>query len=172
MEILLESITADPSELELTAEAAELDLHLDLASLASPVVYNVSAWKIEDEIFLNGTVTYKMQLTCARCLCEFDNAYSYPMDLVLQLVPDERLRETADEDDEFVMISGSRTTYVLDQHLRDLIILEQPMKPVCKEDCQGLCAQCGTNLNEQGCNCTIKEDDPRWEALKKFTNNN
>lgn len=172
MEILLESITADPSELELTAEAAELDLHLELASLASPVVYNVSAWKIEDEIFLNGTVTYKMQLTCARCLCEFDNPYTFPMDLVLQLVPDERLRETADEDDEFVMISGSRTTYVLDQHLRDLITLELPMKPVCKEDCQGLCPRCGTNLNEQGCNCVIKEDDPRWEALKKFTNNN
>ncbi len=172
MEILLESITADPSELELTAEATELDLHLDLAALASPVVYNVSAWRIEDEIFLNGTVTYKMQLTCARCLNEFDSPYSFPLDLVLQLVPDDRLRQDADEGDEFTMISGSRTTYVLDQHLRDLITLELPMKPVCQENCQGLCPRCGTNLNEQSCTCIIKEDDPRWEALKKFTNNN
>ena len=172
MEILLDSITADPSELELAAEAAELDLHLDLASIASQVVYNVSAWRIEEEIFLNGTVTYTLQLTCARCLNEFAQAYSFPMDLVLQMVPDDQLKQEADEGDEFIMISGARTTYVLDQHLRDLITLENPLKPLCREDCAGLCSHCGTNLNEQGCNCIIKEDDPRWEALKKLSNNN
>lgn len=172
MEILLDSITADPSELELTASPEELDLHLDLAALDSPVVYRLTAWKIEDEIFLDGTVTYTLRQACARCLTDFPEKYSLPMKLVLQLVPDDRLREQDDGDDEFIMISASRTTYVLDQNLRDLITLELPMKATCRSDCKGLCPKCGTNWNEQRCNCDVKEIDPRWDALKKLSDNN
>jgi len=172
MEILLDSITADPSDLELTADAAELELHLELANLVTPVDYKLTAWRMEDEIFLNGTVTYTMQQTCARCLVEYEVPYSLKMDLVLQMVQDDLLRQEADEGEEFIMISSSLTTFVLDQQLRDLITFENPLKPLCRGDCAGLCPRCGTNLNEQGCNCIIKEDDPRWDALKNLSNNN
>jgi len=50
----------------------------------------------------------------------------------------------------------------------EALVLELPMKPVCREDCRGLCPVCGTNLNERECGCRVEEADPRLEALKKL----
>jgi uncharacterized protein len=170
MEIQLDTITADPSELDLSASAEELDLQLDLAAVQGPVSLRLTAWRIEDEVFLNGTVAYSIQYTCARCLGEFLSDCALPLHLVLQLVADEAVAETDDEDDEFVAVSASRTEYILDQHLRDLIALEVPMKPVCREDCRGLCPICGANKNETTCECQQDRQDPRWDALRKLRN--
>jgi uncharacterized protein len=47
-----------------------------------------------------------------------------------------------------------------------------PMKPLCKEDCAGLCATCGKDLNKVKCKCTQEEIDPRWAELLKLKNSN
>lgn len=171
MEIQLDTITADPSELELTAVPGDLDLRLELAQVLPAVNYRLSAWRIEDEIFLNGTVAYTIQYTCARCLREFEQDCALPLNLVLQLVADEQSVAGEAEDDVFVPIAASRTVYVLDQHLRDLIALEVPMKPMCRADCRGLCPRCGTNLNDGQCDCRSEREDPRWDALRKLKEN-
>jgi uncharacterized protein len=41
-----------------------------------------------------------------------------------------------------------------------------PMKPLCREDCRGLCLRCGQDLNTTACGCAVETDDPRWEALR------
>lgn len=60
-----------------------------------------------------------------------------------------------------------------DQHRLDLaawaqtaVGLEFPARVLCREDCAGLCTQCGTNLNASTCDCTVDTHDPRWDALK------
>jgi uncharacterized protein len=50
--------------------------------------------------------------------------------------------------------------------LGEQILLEVPMKVVCREDCKGLCLTCGHNLNESDCRCPPTVSDPRWQALK------
>jgi uncharacterized protein len=50
--------------------------------------------------------------------------------------------------------------------LRELILMEVPMKPVCRLDCRGLCPQCGANLNAGQCACPVEEADPRWAKLQ------
>lgn len=171
MEISLETIKAEPSDLGLSADPAELELRLDLAEITSPVTFKGRVWRIEDEIFLDGVINYAVKYTCARCLTEFINECELPLNLVLQLVADDQLGEPDDDDDQFVMISAAKTTYALDQHVRDLIALEAPLKPVCREDCAGLCPQCGTNRNETQCECQTKPADSRWEALRKLSEN-
>ena len=48
--------------------------------------------------------------------------------------------------------------------VRDAIVLELPMAPLCTQDCAGLCPQCGANLNEGACGC-VAPSDPRWANL-------
>ncbi len=50
------------------------------------------------------------------------------------------------------------------------ILLSLPAKHLCREDCRGLCPKCGKNLNEGECGCSLRETDPRWDALKNLFN--
>jgi uncharacterized protein len=71
-------------------------------------------------------------------------------------------------------------SFTLDEHhildlteaIRQYIITAMPMKPLCKEDCAGLCATCGKDLNKVKCSCTQEEIDPRWAELLKLKNSN
>lgn len=172
MEIQLDTITVATSELTLKATPEELDLKLDLAALGTDVVYNLTARRIEDEVFLDGTLSYSMQLTCARCLEEYAQPYRSPMRLVIQLVADKSAVDVEDGDTEgFVIFPEAQADFSLDQHVRDMIALELPMKPLCRDDCRGLCPQCGANLNETGCDCRSGGTDPRWDGLRKLSNN-
>ncbi|MFA6309607.1 MAG: DUF177 domain-containing protein [Clostridia bacterium] len=56
----------------------------------------------------------------------------------------------------------------IDDALRDNILLKLPMKKICRDDCKGLCASCGKDLNSEKCDCKRDEIDPRLEDLKKF----
>ena len=172
MEVQLDTITAATSELTLKATPEELDLKLDLATLGSDVVYNLTARRIEDEVFLDGTLTFTMNLTCARCVDEFAAPFRLPLRLVIQLVVDESLVQEEDADsEEFVLFPEAKKAFSLDQQVRDLIALELPMKPLCRIDCRGLCPQCGANLNESPCGCKSSGPDPRWDGLRKLSNN-
>ena len=52
--------------------------------------------------------------------------------------------------------------------MREQFYLSLPMKPLCREDCQGLCPACGTNLNRGLCTCKRDWDDPRMAALRNL----
>jgi uncharacterized protein len=56
----------------------------------------------------------------------------------------------------------------LTEIVRQAILLAQPMRPLCREDCAGLCTECGQNLNEGQCDCAAERVDPRWEILKQL----
>ncbi len=168
MEILLDTITPVARELSLSSTPEELALKLDLAVLDSNVDYAFAARRVEDEVFLDGDLTFSIRFTCARCLEDFVTAFRLPLNLVIQLVSDEEVAREDEEGDQFVVFPESKKIYPLDQHLRDLITLALPMKPLCKADCRGLCARCGANLNISTCNCNVDELDPRWEALRKL----
>ena len=54
--------------------------------------------------------------------------------------------------------------------IHDLVLLEEPIKRLCKKSCKGLCPACGKNLNETTCTCTVSEYRSRWDALKNLNN--
>ena len=58
----------------------------------------------------------------------------------------------------------------LNELLREQFYLALPMKPLCRDDCKGLCPQCGTNWNTGVCTCTSGWEDPRLAALKGLVN--
>lgn len=56
----------------------------------------------------------------------------------------------------------------LSEVVRQRLLLNQPLHPLCREDCQGLCPTCGQNLNEGVCECSEPTFDPRWAALREL----
>lgn len=52
--------------------------------------------------------------------------------------------------------------------LKEMIVLQHPIKMLCKEDCKGLCPHCGADLNKEQCQCADELTDPRWEKLRKL----
>lgn len=56
----------------------------------------------------------------------------------------------------------------ISQEIRDLVILGLPIRILCREDCKGLCPDCGANLNFENCSCRKEEINPRWEALRQL----
>jgi uncharacterized protein len=59
----------------------------------------------------------------------------------------------------------------LGQLMQEQLYLSLPMKPLCSDDCKGLCPLCGTNLNRGTCECQPNREDPRFAALKNLRAN-
>ena len=57
---------------------------------------------------------------------------------------------------------------LLEDVLREQVLLALPLKVTCSEDCRGLCLHCGKNLNQEKCSCAVPMEDPRWLALKEI----
>jgi uncharacterized protein len=55
---------------------------------------------------------------------------------------------------------------LLEDVLREQVLLALPLKAICREECRGLCPHCGQNLNQEQCTCAESSEDPRWSALK------
>lgn len=168
MEILLDRITIEEKESLLETTPEELELNLELAKLDSNVEFRVRHHRVESEVFLNGTVSFTLKFICARCLEDYAGEFAVPLNLVIKLVPAEQLADADATEDEFVLHPDSESAYKLDRHLRDLVGLAVPLKPICREDCAGLCPQCGTNLNQAGCDCQPAGTDSRWDDLNKL----
>jgi uncharacterized protein len=99
---------------------------------------------------------------CRRCLEPVD----VPVDEELELLfaP---MEESDDPDEENVRpLPENAGELDLIEAIREEVVLTQTLLALCRTDCQGLCPQCGTNLNESSCQCSREEADPRWNALR------
>jgi uncharacterized protein len=123
-----------------------------------------------DELRLTGRVMATVQTDCARCLMPFPIHVDESFDLfyipsVGRLGPDEE-RELAKDD---LLVAFYRDDWLdLDDVVREQIELALPMARVCRDECRGLCPDCGANLNESRCSCIADEPDPRWAALEQL----
>ena len=94
---------------------------------------------------------------CARCTKPVEHPVSF--DLRLRLV--EEAASEGEEDE--AVYTGTRLD--LSEQARQALLLSLPFKLLCREDCAGLCPQCGADLNSGACGCGGKQMDPRWAAL-------
>ena len=99
---------------------------------------------------------------CRRCLEPVTVQIDDDVDLVF--APVDEGEDSAE--DQICPLPPGLTDLDLGVPIREEIILSQSLLEVCREDCKGLCPQCGLNLNEDRCQCTSEEEDPRWDALR------
>ena len=78
------------------------------------------------------------------------------------------LTEREIEEDDLTTAFYENEEIDLGHLMREQFCLSLPMKPLCQQDCRGLCPVCGTNLNRSGCDCKREWEDPRLAALRKL----
>ncbi len=126
------------------------DVPLDVGSFQRGYVHSINSIVLEIEIkkfekifILKGFLEEKISLFCSRCLEPF------PFNLKIDIF--HRLEEKEDpEADAFFIENGIFKPYDM---VYELIDINLPMKPLCSENCKGLCSLCGANLNFEGCDC-------------------
>jgi uncharacterized protein len=122
-----------------------------------------------EDIRLVGGLTAQVETVCARCLEPVAHSLNWAFDLLyrpqgVDRVGDEVAISEADTEIGYYQGEG----VLLEDALREQVLLATPVKMLCREDCQGLCPQCGRNRNTDPCNCELHPSDPRWEALSEI----
>jgi uncharacterized protein len=118
-----------------------------------------------EDIRLVGNVEAHLEFSCARCLEPVPDAVDTSFDLIYRPQGvDRRAHEVAISEAETEIGYYQGEGLLLEDALREQVLLATPVRALCREDCKGLCPQCGRNLNVEQCNCE-HVSDPRWLAL-------
>lgn len=147
----------------------EFSLNYHEAEVSSELKVTANVSKMHDQLLFKGDINLTVRLSCARCTDEFDKKLDTDLVFVLKFVSeqDQELLEEGDSDDYYFLPEGT-LEFNFSEIIRDKIILNIEMKPLCSESCQGLCSQCGQNLNLESCNCNKEIVDERWLPLKEL----
>lgn len=157
------------SEFSRTFQPEEVAQAGDAYRIAAPVRLELEIHKDKERFRLEGRVRTELELPCSRCLEPFRMSVDAPFDLrylpASEMATEEE-REVQDEDIETSYYRDDRID--LNELMREQFYLALPMKPLCREDCRGLCVQCGTNLNTGTCECAPAWEDPRLAPLRSL----
>jgi uncharacterized protein len=157
---------------ERTFEPAVFDPQDPDYRVAAPVQLSMDVQKSGAAAFrVNGRAQTRLELTCSRCIEPFEIPVDAAFDL--QYVPQvENAGEPEREIGEGDLATAFYRDGVLDvtELLREQVQLALPMKPLCRDDCRGLCPECGAPLNRTTCDCAPRWEDPRLAPLKELLN--
>ena len=128
--------------------------------IVRPVLAQGSVVNHAGALVLNGTARSELDLLCDRCGKEFSREKVVALDMLLA---DELEQE--DSEDEIFLLDGNELD--LDELVTTAFVLAMDTKNLCSEDCKGLCAKCGADLNLGPCGCR-PEVDPRLAALAQL----
>ena len=142
----------------------ELDLHdMDFNGtkpLKTPIKVSANAVNRAGVVNLAVSTEFGYTAPCDRCGEETITSFCYGFNHTL-------VQSLAGEN-EGDYIETPDYQLDLDELVTTDILLELPLKHLCREDCKGLCPKCGKNLNSGECECDLREIDPRMEALKNL----
>ena len=164
MKIRLDQVD-EPFVWQETLEVSTTELELPELVEIGAIECRGKVSRMADSYLLRAVLSYEHKLRCMRCLKPVTVPFSSELDLLLEVgrfeTPDPE-RELESEDLGLLHLQDP----ILDTRpiLVEQVHLNIPMKPLCKEDCAGLCAGCGADLNSGPCGCQA-DRDPRWQAL-------
>ncbi|RKY92490.1 MAG: hypothetical protein DRQ13_10340 [Ignavibacteriae bacterium] len=148
----------------------DFEADIDKIELTEPLFgkynTNVVLNKFDDQIILEASTTAGANFICDRCGTEFKQVVNSKYKMIYLL----RSIEGGEEEINITYLSPDAHMIDISKDVRDYMILSIPMKRLCKEDCNGLCAKCGADLNEIQCDCNDDEIDDRWKVLSELKN--
>jgi uncharacterized protein len=122
------------------------------------------------EIRVRGKLSVEVELECDRCLDPVRHSIAEPFDLFYRPAPakGEVPHELAISDGESEIGFFEGNGIELNEILREHILLSLPMHRICRDECAGICPQCGQNRNAGACGCATVQADDRWAALREL----
>ena len=116
---------------------------------------------------LTGDLTIPFFKTCDCCLDEFTDQHTTQFIIILS--NDAEL--SGEEDDDVICLGDADNTVDIGPVIRELVLVEESLKNICRADCKGICQYCGTNRNRENCGCNVDAIvDNRLENLKQIIN--
>lgn len=134
MKIRLAQIAFDGSVFNDTIDPKALDLDTEVIHFSGPLAVKAEVSRITNAVSVKALLTGTIELTCSRCL---------------QAIKTDLHKEVA-----LTYMVEARDLFIdLDPDIREELILDYSINPLCSESCKGLCPRCGKNLNQGGCTC-------------------
>ena len=164
MKISLIGLAEGLHALNFVEKLAELGVE-DQPYLHEDIKIQIDLEKRSPHYFLKNRVQVRGRFAGDRCTEEFDRTISGESRTVFS---SDKAMATTNEVDEVHYLAPDAKEIDLTGEIRETILLAVPMKILCAEDCRGLCAGCGANLNTELCRCAPPPADLRWEALRKL----
>ena len=135
--------------------------------LVAPVCLAFDIFMDKAQFHLVGRTQTTLEMPCGRCL----DPFTFPLDAAFDLRYQPHAANAGEDEREIEEDDLSTAFYDNDaidlgQLMVEQFYLAMPMKPLCRADCKGLCASCGTNLNRGMCACRDEWEDPRLAPLK------
>jgi uncharacterized protein len=178
---LLAEITADGLSLVGEATAEEVGLTEDDAVVQGPLAVSLDLTNVEGLVAVTGVLEGTIVRECVRCLKEYEDPLAFSVRAAFipepkspphhpkRVDPRKARAEVVEaeqevEPDDQYQYQGNQLE--LAPMLREHVILSAPMQPLCSDDCMGLCARCGKNLNEGPCQCAAEPPIPTFRVVQ------
>ena len=116
------------------------------------------------DVLIRGRFDGNVGMECRRCLREV----TVPVEEEFVLLFRAGLDPARAADEDAYALPARGTELDIADAVREQVLLAAPRFAICDDACKGLCPQCGANLNEAGCNCTVASAEPRWAALQNL----
>ena len=158
---VVKSINKEVSE-EVSIEMSSFESRLGEFPILqkSPVVLHLENQE-NKTLFIKGSVDITVGIPCGRCLEEVPTQICFEIDKKLDINESILVDDEMEENDYLIGFELD-----VDKLVYAEILVNWPMKVLCKEDCEGICKVCGANLNKGDCGCQRTELDPRMAAIQ------
>ena len=172
MKIPVDEIPQTPKEIDFSERVEGLneiysqDANRDFR-FAAPLVINLVFYRSGQEVFLHGNLSAEVTGCCARCMEDYTFSLQHSFDVVL--VPEVvKLGRKAEElhAEDLGLSHYDAEEIDLTPLIREQALLALPTRPLCNENCRGLCGMCGVNLNMASCECADNVGDPRMAIFR------
>lgn len=154
-----------------TSRSVVIDDVYDDGRGPEPVRGELTFTNINQRILVQGKLTLDLPLVCSRCLKPFPCKLN--LDIEEEYYPTVDINtgaRTPPPDEAGAFTIDERHVLDLTEAIRQYKETVLPMKPLCREECAGICPTCGKDLNEGQCGCPTEAVDPRWAELLKLKN--
>jgi uncharacterized protein len=156
-----------PVTVVLEAAPGEITSFAPEVTQVDRVTFQLSIQKSGEEYFCQGTAKAAVVMDCSRCAGSYRTDLSESTNFIIRSDTGLTGTETDVVDNEdYVLLHGHDAVADVTDMVRQTLVLAVDLKPLCREDCKGLCPVCGTNLNERTCHCERNNSDGRWDGLK------
>lgn len=169
MRIPVEQVQSAPTVLTYSEEVGELNQRLAAGphdvQLEADLVVDLTYYRAEGDVVVEGALAAPVQATCARCAEPFGLPFRTRFRVISspRAAMDRESRELSCDDLGLAFYEGDEIDVTAFVH--EYVLLAMPTRPLCDEACRGLCVRCGTNLNLTTCDCPGVAERPRFAVL-------
>ena len=171
---LLKEFAGAAREYPISAPPADLtrllkEEHESVIRALEPLAGSVRLMRTQHSVFVRGRLESRLEVECSRCLGEAELGVRFEVDA--EYFPEVDIHTGAGlpkPDDDLAFTIDPNHELDLTEAVRQHLVLEIPMRVICREACAGLCPRCGANLNDGACGCPVEVEDSRLAVLKQL----